>query len=794
MRWFFVKKLFVIILMLIPMSCFAAELNFDFAGDGKFIYCNNPEGIEDDGLMNGKNPSYIMNNEALSPGTYYLYLSHVNYTGSGKRGYDIELDVEMTASSDECVYTVKNAAFETADVTAYMQNGSWIKEENDWGYLNCCAKMLGKPICNIYGEDFYYPYADGEFTAKSFKSAKNETNWLSSVTPDYRKVHFYQPVHMQAIIIIEKGSLNLNVCAFKSGENIGDRSGFNPNASFGSYKRDKTVKGIADTMPIAKADLEYTIDDTVSHETALPVTIRNQYVPDGNTVTQWLTNLNPQADAWSKKTLAQSDMLYLKYKDSSKLDFYGENIPENLRSDIWSFDVFHSDTSKYEPSFNTGNAADYSPNFILGTDRINDSYACNLGNYGVTASYSLKVTNNGNKTRYFEYVVTTASNVIVYATDKNGDFTHAYSKKYLAEPKSDVMESVELPPNQTTEFTLNLILPVNFNGGIKNQFIISDVSNNHPSYDDFADKAPVRNAYSPIFGEYLSLLKQQLPQDVYQKFDGNFDSFEATEGNGKYLIRWCAWDGKPYYYYNGWNFNNTVYVLDSDFNLINEYSFGALPVAASFDGSAFFIKTAEGKFFKSSNGTDWEESSYFPTDGVKIVKDCEVPQWATDELNEAVQLGIVPNTLKDTGMFENSITRREFCSIAAKLLKICGEKVPGEIQNSFIDTNDGNVKWLSSLGILNGYTDNTFKPENLITREEAAAVLSRLCNYLGIWSSDYSEPYGDDSEIESWAKSSVYKMRNAKIMNGTAENTFSPDSEYSRIQSVATMLRVYKLL
>ena len=199
------------------MSCFAAELNFDFAGGGYFIYCNNPEGIEDDGLMNGKNPSYIMNNENLSPGTYYLYLSHVNYTGSGKRGYDIELDVEMTASSDECVYTVKNAAFETADVTAYMQNGSWIKEENDWGYLNCCAKMLGKPICNIYGEDFYYPYADGEFTAKSFKSAKNETNWLSAVTASIRMRHsvlineIKQSKELPTLCPLQKQTLNIQL-------------------------------------------------------------------------------------------------------------------------------------------------------------------------------------------------------------------------------------------------------------------------------------------------------------------------------------------------------------------------------------------------------------------------------------------------------------------------------------------------------------------------------------------------------------------------------------------------------
>ena len=82
--------LFVMCFILLPCSAtYANELKFEPAGGGKFIYCNNPEGIEDDVLLNGDVPVWIMNNENLEPDNYYIYLSHRNYTGNGGRGYSI---------------------------------------------------------------------------------------------------------------------------------------------------------------------------------------------------------------------------------------------------------------------------------------------------------------------------------------------------------------------------------------------------------------------------------------------------------------------------------------------------------------------------------------------------------------------------------------------------------------------------------------------------------------------------------------------------------------------------------
>lgn len=56
--------------------------------------------------------------------------------------------------------------------------------------------------------------------------------------------------------------MNFNVAAFKTGDELKDRSSFDPNAKFGKYSYTRTEKGIADSLPKVNVDLEYTIDNT----------------------------------------------------------------------------------------------------------------------------------------------------------------------------------------------------------------------------------------------------------------------------------------------------------------------------------------------------------------------------------------------------------------------------------------------------------------------------------------------------------------------------------------------------
>ena len=75
----------------------------------------------------------------------------------------------------------------------------------------------------------------------------------------------------------------------------------------------------------------------------------------------------------------------------------------------------------------------------------------------------------------FNYNLLTSGNVIAYARDKNGKLIdEVHSKGITDEQTTDTMACVELPPNQTTQFSIEVILPVNYLAGLKNSFTITD--------------------------------------------------------------------------------------------------------------------------------------------------------------------------------------------------------------------------------------------------------------------------------------------------------------------------------
>ena len=105
---------------------------------------------------------------------------------------------------------------------------------------------------------------------------------------------------------------------------------------------------------------------------------------------------------------------------------------------------------------------------------------------------------------------------------------------------------------------------------------------------------------------------------------------------------------------------------------------------------------------------------------------------------------------------------------------------------------------MGTAGIISGYEDGTFKPNNSITREEASMLLYKTAQYMGY--NDFYEDYklsdykyADDEEIGEWAKEAVYQMNKAEIMTGMGDDMFSPKSNYTNEQSISTIMRLYDL-
>ena len=113
----------------------------------------------------------------------------------------------------------------------------------------------------------------------------------------------------------------------------------------------------------------------------------------------------------------------------------------------------------------------------------------------------------------------------------------------------------------------------------------------------------------------------------------------------------------------------------------------------------------------------------------------------------------------------------------------------------FADTTDESIIMLHRLGIINGKGEKLFDPYGSITREEAAAILCRLCGVLGYdFSGVTPAEIADSDAVSDWALESVRLICGAGIMNGVGDGVFDPKGTYTTEQSMLTLIRCYTML
>ena len=294
-----------------------------------------------------------------------------------------------------------------------------------------------------------------------------------------------------------------------------------------------------------------------------------------------------------------------------------------------------------------------------------------------------------------------------------------------------------------------------------------------------------------------SEVKDELPKEVKDIINGNYDSYELLKTNTGYMLRWIEWDGCPYYYTSEWGKVKTIYYLDKNYKIKDKYEFDKLIQLAVYYDGYYYVEDADGNRFKSADGQKWENYNHrMPLANITFNKS-KPSKWAEKEVKRAYSLDVAPYRYKDTLVYTDNMTREKFCIILANMLK-AKDKLPTEQNVKFSDTTREEVSLLGTVGIISGYEDGTFKPNNSITREEASMLLYKTAQYMGY--NDFYEDYklsdykyADDEEIGEWAKEAVYQMNKAEIMTGMGDDMFSPKSNYTNEQSISTIMRLYDL-
>ena len=137
---------------------------------------------------------------------------------------------------------------------------------------------------------------------------------------------------------------------------------------------------------------------------------------------------------------------------------------------------------------------------------------------------------------------------------------------------------------------------------------------------------------------------------------------------------------------------------------------------------------------------------------------------------------------------DNPITRAEVVTIFYRLLK--NPNTNNSVENSFSDVDDGSwyataINCLAGLGIVEGYGDGTFRPDRFITRAEFAAVCSRFDDLSGYGANPFN-----DVQAGSWSYGSILSAYGKGWVNGYPDNSFKPDATITRAEVITIVNRM----
>lgn len=212
----------------------------------------------------------------------------------------------------------------------------------------------------------------------------------------------------------------------------------------------------------------------------------------------------------------------------------------------------------------------------------------------------------------------------------------------------------------------------------------------------------------------------------------------------------------------------------------NEYTF-VMPVGAV---------TVEGTFVKvAGDYSDCEKGEDCP---VYPFADAKPTAWYHDGVHYCLDNGLMVGTSNTTFTPNGNITRGQIVTILWRQ-----EGSPAASNSSFDDVASSAyyakaVAWAAENGIVGGYGNGKFGPNDPITREQLAAILYRYAQFKGMDTTPGGmaiREYSDYDSISAYALQAMQWAVSAQIITGTSTTTLSPAGTATRAQAACLMQR-----
>lgn len=160
--------------------------------------------------------------------------------------------------------------------------------------------------------------------------------------------------------------------------------------------------------------------------------------------------------------------------------------------------------------------------------------------------------------------------------------------------------------------------------------------------------------------------------------------------------------------------------------------------------------------------------------------------WAKSAIESAVAKGLFAGTSPTTFHPDQAMNRAMLVTVLYRMEKEPAAEGRGK---SFADVSAGAyyakaVAWALDKGIVAGYSETQFGPEDTITREQLAVILNRYATYKGYNTSKTADlaAFQDADQISEWARVPVQWANVMKLLNGRTSTTLAPKGSATRAE------------
>jgi hypothetical protein len=190
----------------------------------------------------------------------------------------------------------------------------------------------------------------------------------------------------------------------------------------------------------------------------------------------------------------------------------------------------------------------------------------------------------------------------------------------------------------------------------------------------------------------------------------------------------------------------------------------------------------------TSAATAADRFTYTAAQPVPGFPDVPPSYWAYAQIQALVKAGIVNGFPDGTFRPEEPASRAQFVKM---LLLAAGLKPAGAGATAFQDVPAS--AWYApyvaaavQAGIVQGLTPTTFGPDQTITREQMAVLLARALKLTGSARLTFS----DTAQIDAWAQAGVQAAVAAGYLNGFPDGSFQPLGPATRAQAAKVLAMV----